>query len=223
MYYGLDENGNIIMGDTSDILDDPVYQELFPFYPPGSVSSSDLVDDDFFYDSSVSSGDFVLPPSYLIDYDLLAETLATVPSYTVYPNTSAVNVFNNVFIGLPSKVDYVVVSGSDSSSAYMYYTLSGYSISGNTITLNSPVVQCSYYSQRVNTNTYYYYTTNEIGDTTFTLGNQLVYTNLIESYPNLPSDSRKTGHSLAFDLIFPIASSLIVSIVFINISRRRAS
>lgn len=220
MYYGVDENGNIIMSETSDVIGDEIYEEFFPFYAPGSVSDGDMIVLDG--DLSISDGDMISIPTYpIIDYDYLVDALANVPSYNVFPNTSAVNVFDGVFLGLPSKVDYVVLSGSDSSSAYMYYTLSGSSSSGNTVVLNDPVYQLSYYTQRVNNVTSYYYTVNQLGESSFTFGSQLVYTNVLQNYPNLPSDSREFGHTMPLSSIFSLVGIFFgVGILIASIRKR---
>ena len=106
MFYGTDENGHIVESYDNSVLPSE-YQDIFPqnisdlqeipfeqetfLSVSGNdvVSSSGIVSDPYY---SVSQG-------FDIDYDELAQVLANVPAYNVYPNVSAVEVFCRVLNG----------------------------------------------------------------------------------------------------------------------------
>lgn len=206
MYYGVDENGNIVVSESSSILPEQ-YQDIFP------ENISEYL--------SVSSGDFSIVPDIgnsviefpdfdYVTYDDLVELLALIPGYNVYPNTAAVSVFDGVFRNMNSDIDYVVMSGSNSSSTFMYYSKDG-SCSGNTIHLSAPVTSIAYQSVSSSGSTQYRYSVSTIGDTDFNLSNYLVYTNLVEGYPALPSDSRGVGQSLPYGIISLVAVGIVIA------------
>lgn len=177
MFYSVDEDGNIIMSDSIDILPE-VYKDAF----------SDL-------DDNVSSGD----ETFTSDLDFFIDLLANIPSYNVYPNTNAVNVFSYVLNSVDGNIGYVLLSGSDTNSTYLYYS-NDFIIDGNNITLLSPVTFCNYYSYRPTSSSNYIYTYNVsvIGDTSFNITNQLVYTNLLDGYPDLIPYKSRDSYSLIF-------------------------
>lgn len=188
MYYSTDENGHIIMSEDIDILPSE-YQDLFT-------------------EESVSSGDF-------LSYDDLVDFLAAIPSYNVYPNISAVEVFSHVLNSIDYNIGYIILSGSDSNSTYLYYS-KNFSVSGNVISLFSPVTFCNYYSYRPTSSSSYIYTysVNTVSDVTFTLTNQLVYTNLIEGYPDLIPFKSRDSYSIMIIcciLIFLIFAKIFMS------------
>lgn len=203
MYYGVDEFGNIITGENSSILPEE-FQEVFPEFPPESspvssadfdglmsyVSGGDLVND--ITDSVIESIDIPEP----LSGDELYDLLALIPGYNVFPSTAAVNVFDRVLNGLDGNIKYLILSGSDSNYTYLYYGRS-VDLSGSTITFNSPYTLCTYYQYRPNTSSawQYYYTVEHksAGSDYFNLTNQLVYTNVVDGYPDLiPYKSRET-------------------------------
>lgn len=192
MFYSVDADGNIIMSESVDILPD-VYVDIFT-----------TVDEEQSFvvvpESSVSPGD-------LLTYDGLYDLLAAIPGYNVYPNTAAVNVFTDVLNGVEGNFGYVILSGSDSNSTYLYYS-ADFEVSGRSITLFSPVTFCNYYSYRpTSSSSYVYtYTVSTLGDISFTVSNQLIYTNLLDGYPDvLPYKSRET-----YLLFFIIALSIML-------------
>lgn len=220
VYYGVDENGNIVMSDDSSILDD-TFVDLFP------ESASDLLgESDSFEDSvsdTVSGSDSDSDVSYngpsasdiaseldIISYDQLIDALAAIPGYNTYPNTAAISVFDSVFVG-NSNIHYICLA--DDTGTSMYYS-SDYDISGNTITLKSPVTYLHYYSSRINNVTYYYYTvTNLSSDQSFTPTTQLVYTDLLKNYPSLPSDIRGVPGSSIFSGYRPLFTGICLIVV----------
>lgn len=193
MYYYTDENGNIVQ--TDDFSDLP---SEFDIFFDGTVSSGD-----------VESGDVFITYNQVpeFDYDSLYEVLASVPGYTIYPSNQAVSVLTDVLNGIDGKVAYVILSGSDTNDTSLYYS-SDFSVSGHNITLFSPVTHCRYYSYRpsVNSSYIYTYTVNSLGDTSFYLTNQLVYTNVIDGYPDVIPFKSKESYSL----YFVIALSLVI-------------
>lgn len=213
MYYYVDENGTLQASDTSDVLPDE-YQDIYPEDVPPQMG--DDVDDEFDNDyvgsgntvniqapdgSTIVQDEFgdvsIVTPDIdyqaladaiadSISYDDLVDVLANVPSYSVYPNTSAVSVMQEVLNGVNGRVGYFVVAGSTNTEVDMYYS-KRYDVSGRTITLFSPVTHCKYYQYRPTTSSNYLYTysVSDIGDTSVTLMEQLAYTNLVNGYPDL--------------------------------------
>lgn len=203
MYYGVDEFGNIVSSQDSSVLPEE-FQEVFPEYPPESypvpseqfdglmsyVSGGDLASD--ITDSVVEALEFPEP----LTGDELYDLLALIPGYNVFPNTAAVTVFDKVLNGLDGNFKYLITSGSDTYYTYLYYG-SSVDVSGNIITFNSPYTICTYYQYRPNTNTNwsYYYTVQQktSGSDYFSLTNQLIYTNIVDGYPDLvPYKSRES-------------------------------
>lgn len=229
-YYGIDEDGNLVSSDSSSVLDDSL-SSIFP------DSASDL---QLFFDS-VSDNDFfvypdqdgLLPHDYFpefptasdiaseldfISYDQLLDALAAIPGYNVLPSTAAISVFDSVFNG-NSHIHYICLGSSDGT--VMYYS-SKFELSGNTITLKAPVTFINYYNQRVNTVTNYYYTVTVLNsDQTFTPTNQLVYTDLLESYPSLPSDCRGVPGSPIYSNYLPPLAFLIIVFFLIFVIKER--
>lgn len=221
MYYGLDENGNLVSSGDSSVLPEE-FQDLFPESASDLPGPSSNIFDEL-YSDSVSSGDldsvssgFISDSFNFITYDDLVEALALVPGYNVYPNTAAVNIFDGVFRSAGSSVDYLILSGSDTSSTVMYYAEDS-SVTGKSITLKSPVTVCNYYSSRSGTTTYYYYTVGTTGDITFNVSNQLVYTNLLNGYPSLPSDQRGIGRNLGKSDMLSFVSIMLISVILVKL------
>lgn len=210
MYYGNDENGNIIFSDQNSVLPEE-YQTIFPEnYSDISVSSGDP------QTSSSNSGSvqynyYALSGGQNISYDDLAEVLANVPAYNVYPNVSAVNVFQQVLNGLTEDVGYFVISGSDTYSTYLYYS-PDYTVSGNTIVLQGDVKQCFYHQYRPSSSStwLYTYTVSDVGEQSVSVSNGLIYTNLIDGYPDLIPYKQKESYNLLFSIpVILIATFLI--------------
>lgn len=196
MYYGVDENSDLVMSDSVEVLPED-QQSLFE---EESVSSGDQFPTftEWFY-QSVSDSDlsFYAAPTDYLTYDNMVDLFANIPGYLVYPNTSSVSVFEKVLNGLDNDVYYIVISGSDTNNTYLYYSKK-YSISGNVITLKSPVTVCQYYQYRtsVNADYQYTYTVSQTGDSSYTIGNTLFYTNLVDGYPDLIPYQRNASFSL---------------------------
>lgn len=203
MYYGNDENGDIIFGEDSSVLPEE-FQEVFPEVPPEGtpvssdefsqfadyVSGGDLASD--LTDSIVEALEFPEP----LSGDELYDLLALIPGYNVFPNTSAVTVFERVLNGLDGNIKYLILSGSNTEYTYLYYGTS-VDVSGSTITFSAPYTLCTYYQYRPNTSSawQYYYTVQQrtSGTDYFNLTNQLVYTNIVDGYPDLvPYKSRES-------------------------------
>lgn len=195
MYYSVDEFGNIIYSENSDILPEE-FQSLYP------ESSLDTLT------SSVSSGDvynITINEPEEFDYDYLLDVLASVPGYTIYPSTQAVSVLSDVLNGVNEHVYYVILSGSDTNDTSLYYS-NDFTLSGSQVTLLSPVTHCRYYSYRPSSSSSYVYTysVNTLSDTTFNFTNQLAYTNTISGYPDVIPYKQKENYSLTFALAFGI-------------------
>lgn len=221
MYYGNDADGNIVMSTDSGILPD-VYQDLFPSQAPDSVSDGDAFIDvtqspdsgDGIPDSEENSSPVDFPSFDFVTYDDLIDLMAAIPGYNVYPNTSAVNVFSDVLNGVSGSVGYVILSGADTNSTYLYYS-NKYSVSGKTVTLYSPVTYCNYYSYRPSSSSSYIYTytVSTIGDTSFTFSNQLAYTNLLDGYPDVLPFKQKETYSLFFIIAFSLLVLFLIMVV----------
>lgn len=166
------------------------YADLSDSY--GVLSGEEIQDDsvDPDYDvPDIDNGSVSALTTFNDNFDDFIELYAA--QYNIYPNTSAVNVFDFVLDGLSYVPGYVILSGSDSSSAYLYYA-EDYDVNGNQIVLYSPVTQCSYYRSYVGSSYNYFYNVSSVGQQTFNVGNQLIYTNLVEGYPDvcpLPENS----------------------------------
>lgn len=222
MYYSVDDDGNIVIVDSagiyqdfvsvssgdSDILDDTFssadsdnsFSSVFDFYDP------------FLYLPSVSSDDIDSFYPSVFSYDALFDVLANVPGYTIYPSTQAVSVLTDVLNGIDGNVYYVIISGVDTNDTYLYYS-SSFSSSGNIITLLSPVTRCRYYSYRPSSNSSYLYTytVDNLGDTSFTLTNQLIYTNILDGYPDVIPYKQKSSYS------FLVLISIFIGIVAVSV------
>lgn len=239
MYYWVDENGNLVSSDTSDILPSE-YQDLFPDQVPPQLGG---VEDPTGSSNSVTIPGFTgsgnsasIPDINIVSpelnykaladaltesdfFDSLADTLANVPSYTVFPNTSAVSVMQQVLNGVDGHFGYFVSAGATSSEVDMYYARD-YTVSGKNITLHSPVTHCKYYSYRPSgtSGTVYTYTVSNLADTSVTLSNQLVYTNLVDGYPDLIPYKQRNN----YDFIFLITIGILIVALSTFSSRFRA-
>lgn len=154
-----------------------------------------------------------------ISYDDLVDVLANVPSYSVFPNTSAVSVMQDVLNGIDGHFGYFVVSGSTSTEVDLYYAKK-YDVVGRTITLYAPVTHCKYFQYRPTASSSYLYTfsVSDSGDTSVTLMEQLAYTNLIDGYPDLiPYKQRNL-----YDYNFMIVMCIIIVMLMMFSSRFRA-
>lgn len=215
MYYGVDENGHIIADFSSDVLPSE-YIDLYPddardlpvadlygsdqeivSQDPGSVSSGDPLSG--FYPQQGVFTASANGVSGVISYDDFIDALAAVSSYNIYPPEAAVTCFVRTLNGVDRHVGYFVVSGPDTYSSYLYYS-DNYSVSGSTITLSGDVT-CAYYHQYRTTTSQpwqYTYTVSHPGTTSVTLGTNLVYTNLVEGYPDLIPYKSKESYTLLF-------------------------
>lgn len=240
MYYSVNENGELISSETSDILPEE-YQEIFPSEAP----KNDFEDKDNDNGSLTGSGNSVVistPDGTIvandgsdinvitpdidyqqlgqavadsISYDDLIDALADVPSYTVYPNTSAVAVLEKVVDSIDGKFGYVVVSGSTNYETLLYYSRS-YDVNGKNIVLHSPVTYCRYYQYRPSSssNWIYTYTVNNVSEVSFALNNQLAYTNLIDGYPDLVPYKSKESYQLFYVLVIVIMFYVLIKFTF---------
>lgn len=213
MYYSIDPiTGLIITSESSDILPDP-YQEVFP------EDISDIFED------TVSDGDSYIPyptidpdefisDNDLVTHDDLIDMLALIPGYNVYPNTTAVSIFSDVLNNIDGHIGYVIISGSDTNTTNLYYS-SHYTVSGKTIVLQSPVTYCNYYQYRPTSSSNYIYTysVSSIGETSFNLTNQLVYTNLLEGYPDVLPYKQREIYSLFYVIAFALLLLFIILFV----------
>ena len=214
MYYGLDENGNIVQSNDSSVLPDE-YEGLVPSdaneLPPQVGQEVDEVSTISNF-STVSSGSgFGLYDN--LDYNELSSTIseaiANVPSYDIYPSTAGVEVMKDVLYGVDRSVGYVILSGPSSGDVSLYYS-EHYDSSGNTITLSSPVTHCRYYTVRDYNTTHYYYSVSSEGSQTFTLSNDLAYTNLVDGYPDVYNPIKQD-----FGFAIVVAILLILVIIFL--------
>lgn len=214
MFYGNDDDGHIIFGDSLDVLP-PEYQETFSDFqiedfesfisdqqPVGTVSGNDVIIENH-YDVSYTEP---------IDYDYLYDLLANIPQYNVYPNATAVNIFTQVLNGLDGRYFYVISAGSTTSDTYLYYS-KDYSVSGNTITLSAPVTVCRYYYYTASSQTQYTYSVSTVNDVeTISLSNKLVYTNCMDGYPDVIPYKSKEVFSVSVSLVLLFGALLVASL-----------
>lgn len=188
----VDEDGNLIYDEEGNPIPVEVQEE------PGVTVQVNPSDSSL---SVVTPGSTqtvtVQLPQSETNYDDLIEALASVPSYNIYPNTTAVQVYELVLDSLDENVGYFIASGSSSSDVYLYYS-EKYTVSGNTLTLQSPVTQCRYYTYRASSSssTEYRYNVTTLSDISITLSNQLVYTNLKDGYPDVMSYKKNESYSM---------------------------
>lgn len=240
LYYSVNENGELISSESSDILPEE-YQEIFPsdisvtddydgsdvdINVTGSGNSVTISAPDGTVITNDGSEVNVIPPEIdyqqlgqavadSISYDDLIDALADVPSYTVYPNTSAVAVLEKVVDSIDGKFGYVVLSGSTNYETLLYYSRD-YDVNGKNITLHSPVTYCRYYQYRPtsSSNWIYTYTVNNVSDVSFTLSNQLAYTNLVDGYPDLIPYKSKESYQLFYVLVMVVIFFVFIKFTF---------
>lgn len=215
MYYGNDDTGHIVSDFSSDVLPDE-YADIYPSVASDSfLSGFDFGEQTF--DSSISSFPdpetvsdsdaavsfslYAVDPDSFLDYDDLVSLLSEVTGYNVFPNTNAVKVFEYVLNGLDKNVGYFVLSGSDTYTTYLYYS-EDYQLSGNSIQLSGDVVLCTYRQYRVNSSSpwQYTYTVSHVGSISVTPDTELVYTNLLEGYPDIIPYKSKESFSLLWSI-----------------------
>lgn len=223
MYYGIDDNGHIVSSGQDSVLP----SEFTGLYP-SDVSDLSLTDgtDIAFSDSlekaqdTVSGSDvspvvnnYTVTAGEEFDYEYMVDLLSNMPLYAVYPNVQAVDVFSDVLNGLDGDYGYIIYSGSDTYTTYLVYS-EDYSVSGSTLSLTGNVTECRYYRYRPsNTQPWQYlYTVSGTGDQSFNLSNQLVYTNLVDGYPDVVPYKQKENFSLLFSIPLLIAVMLLMSL-----------
>lgn len=154
------------------------------------IVTSDISSDSESYvvESDISSGSDII---YYVSAEDIPSLVADgielyTTQYNLYPSTAAVNVFEYALNGLGKTPGYFIISGSDTNTAYLYYSYD-YEVENNTIYLNDCTL-CSYYrltSSGMGGTTSYYYTIQEAGDQFITPVSSLIYTNLLEGYPDI--------------------------------------
>ena len=215
-YYFDSTTGDIKTGSSSDVVDNysDIADEYIDIIQESSSDSTDFSETGYdevngidqsqipftsVSDGDLSSGDVYVTtyPSDYVSVDDLYQLMANIPSYAVYPNTTAVDIFSKVLksSAIHSDVKYVVVAGNN-SDAYLYYSDVAV-VNGKSVTFKSPVTQVHYYSTRNSGyNTEYHYSVSQTGDQSVTLSDQLVYTNTIAGYPDIKDRSVSSLYSL---------------------------
>lgn len=196
MYYYVDENG--LLQETTHPDDSMPYFDVYQDYgvltgSSNSVSSGDVYVFNYTY-PTVSSNS--------MSYDDYISAIADHPAYAIYPAEAAVRVFSDVIKGEPNHVFYVVLSGGQSSDAYLYYS-DDFLLQGNTITLLDSVTVCRYYRYRYNgTSSYEYrYEVSSTSNVSFNLSNQLAYTNCVSGYPVLEDYKSRDSYSMLWIIL----------------------
>lgn len=214
MYYSTDDSGHIILvshdelpeSQQAAIPDDaePKVVEyegnLIDFTSSSQPFVVQEVTNYMIPDDYVSVSDMQSLTDTIVSSEEFQEALQSVEErlaasqYPIYLSSNFVSVFDYVLDGLPVGTPYVIVQGSDSYTASMFYAEPfQYDVSGSSIVLHGPVTQCRLYRvQSGGSYSYnYYYQVSTTGDMTFSTGsNTLLYTNLVEGYPDLcPIDS----------------------------------
>ena len=211
MYYGIDSDGRIVGSDSNEIL--PVgirdsYPASFADLPSLEDQTAGTYQEGFLY-PSVSSGDSVLYNTNALSDAMMTAYAMQYPN-DIYPNSAAVEVFKNVLEGLDYDVYYCIYSGSTSSTCYLLYSEDA-SATGSTLSFAGDVTMCSYYRYRPNSSSswlYRYSVQENVGDQSVAIGTSLVYTNLIDGYPDIhPNDGFHSPHIKG---VFMIVSIFIV-------------
>lgn len=216
-YYFINEEGNLDSSFSSEVLSDKD-KSLYPdssFDLPLLDALSDVSSGDSFIPSVIEQNVIVSNDFDFDEFDShMFDLLAQVPAYDIYPSTAAIQVFQDVLLGLHNPVGYVIQASDTASDVTLYYS-EDYDVSGTNIVLRNPVTACRYFTYRSNSTTYYRYTVTTLSsDTSFSLGTQLVYTNLVEGYPALQRDS------LQYDVPFYLFS-LVLLVAFFGILLRK--
>lgn len=188
-------------GMKSSIPLDPSMEsqnELLSTYSSLSVSSSPSVPMEIMDSISQIQSDNASISNQLQQLSDDIEVLSAA-STASYPSASFVDVFRMVLQSLPSNTKYYVFSGSDSTEAYLYYSKNGGHANGNILTLDSDITICRFYRYRPSSSSAWQYhysvSTQGSGDSLDTTG-YLVYTNLLEGYPDLLSQVERDHSSL---------------------------
>lgn len=210
MYYGIDDSGRLIGSTSNEVLPPDVrdnYPDSYDDVVPLSDTPAGNYSEGFLY-QNVSSGDpFIYTSTDMSAY--IADVYATNSPGSMYPNSAAVQVFQNVLEGLDYEYYYTIYSGSDQNTAYLIYSSTG-SSSGKTLNFTGDVTLCSYYRTRQpNSSWLYEYSVQEnVGDQTVNIGNSLVYTNLIDGYPDIAPNPGFMSTSIIFGFIVIVIAIL---------------
>lgn len=221
--YIYDEELGVVSVDNTEQLegeyDETVISDLEDILQSEESIPSDTVssEEDILIPPVVEVPVYTAPDDYLTS-DQLIEALAAIPSYNIFPNTQAVNVFSDVLDHLDYNPYYVIVSGSDSYYTHLYYSKEA-SVSGSTISLLGDVTHCQYYQYRPSSSSSwsYRYAVFHEGQVDVTLSTQLAYTNMIDGYPDVLPYKQKTTFSISVLIAILL---LVLCIMFIFKNRR---
>lgn len=218
--YAVSENGQIY--STFDYSDDNIPLDLSLYNLPLSGGDNTVSMGDVSVAPSDNSDVSLLPisPSVVdgntsnsqpIDIQELSDALySAISTYPIYPSSASVSVFEMVAEGLPSDYGYYMVSGFDSYTTYFYYS-DNWSVEDNVIVLSGNVTKCSYYRTRQSSSSsweYHYSVDNDVGLSSVSLFDDLVYTNLVEGYPTFTP-------YISYNILDKISSFIIPSIAFV--------
>lgn len=217
-YYYLDDNGQIVVTTKKQDIPNPSSVPAYDTLPDSSFDvpllhgeSSELRSGSLSLDrdiQTVSSGDFVdnassgAVPYVLsvpsIDYNLLQDSVseavlqASLSAFDIYPNSQAVSLFRDVLNSLTGDFSYIIIS-PDSSTTDLYYSYD-YDVSSLHFDYRSATL-CRYHFYRpsMSSGYLYQYSVSDVGDVSFDINGQIVYTNSVEGYPDVfPYKSRET-------------------------------
>lgn len=152
---------------------------------------------------------------------LLSETIELLSSDSANVlgtfNSSVLDFMDRIVDGKP---DYKYVafrtSSSDTYATTMYLAKKA-SYSGNTITFSDDCVAVRFYRDSSSGyNNYLYYTINQVGKSTVTIGsNTIVYTNVIDNYPLLGS-----GSGVVFRWQYLLCGAVVLAVLGYVLGRR---
>lgn len=212
--YQIDEDGNILDADTA------VFPVDIGDVPEATESSEDLIEPLDPTEASEVSTEAPDPPIVVYEIpDDMIDALVSISTPSIYPSTSAVQIFQYVLQSYKDYKYYVIVPGSSSSDVYMYVADDA-TVSGSTISLSGDVWQCRYYTYRPSTSssTQYLYSLTSYGDVSFTPSGSLIYTNALEGYPDIYPELQYSNQQ--YPLFFLVIG---IIIMFIILFKRRSN
>lgn len=211
----MDENNDIILGSFYDDNNDS--STGFPTNNIYNETRDEEIENNNFNDDS-NFDDFV--NSFLQWYDENsgdASTLSLTPSTSSYLSTTQLDLFDRILDGGDYRYYIGYRTGSDSYGAVLY-ACDEVNISGNTITLISPMQFQLYRTYSGNTY-YYYFTHNQLANDTVSINNNILYyTNIMPGYPLL---AKQSNNDIKFSKDNLILIGVVLLILIVILGRRR--
>lgn len=211
----MDENNDIVLGGFYD--NDNASATGFPYDDSNNETRNEGIENNNFNNDS----DFY----HFVD-DFLewygensgdASTLSLTPSTSSYLSTTQLDLFDRILDGGDYRYYIGYRTGSDSYGAVLY-ACNEVNISGNTITLISPMQFQLYRTYSGNTY-YYYFTHNQLINDTVNINNSILYyTNIMPGYPLL---AKQGNNDIKFSKENLILIGIVLLILIVILGRRR--